>query len=106
TSPKRILVVDDEPLVAFTLLRVLVSRGHTVEMAGDGEQALGLYEAGKYDLVISDFLMPKMDGLELARVIKERSAMQPLILLTAHAEALTSGKDRVSNVDLVVGKPI
>jgi DNA-binding response OmpR family regulator len=98
------LVVEDEPLVAQTLRRVLAVEGHQVEIAGDGEQALAIFEKGDHDLVITDFKLPKMDGLELAKVIKERVPSRPIILITAHAEALR-GLGKVSNVDILLGKP-
>jgi CheY-like chemotaxis protein len=103
--PKRILVVEDELLVAETIRRLLVVGGHTAEIVHDGEQALALFEPGKYDLVITDFRLPNMDGLELAQAIKQRAPVLPIILITAHAEAIGKGMGKVSNVDFLIGKP-
>jgi CheY-like chemotaxis protein len=101
---KRILVVEDESLVAETLRMVLAVDGHKVEVAVDGEQALAMFEAGDHDLIVTDFKLPKMDGLELAQAIKERAPSRPIILITAHAEAvLRTGN--VTNVDSLLGKP-
>jgi CheY-like chemotaxis protein len=103
--PKRILVAEDDPIVAHTLRMALVVDGHSVEMAEDGKQALAQFEAGKHDLVITDFKMATMDGLELAEAIKQRSQSTPVILLTAYNEAITAAGGPVSNVDIVLRKP-
>jgi CheY-like chemotaxis protein len=102
---KRILVVDDEPQVADTIRMVLVMSGHKVEVTESASQALGVYEAGKYDLVISDYSLGKMNGLELARLIKEKCATQPFILITAYAETMALKKEALINVDYLMGKP-
>lgn len=104
-SAKRILVVDDEPQVAETLRMVLTYSGHTVEIAEDGNRALSKFEPGKYDLIITDFALGKMNGLELARVIKSQSATQPIMLITAYAESVAMGQERLANIDFLLGKP-
>lgn len=103
--PKRVLVVDDEPQVADTIRMVLAYGGHTVEIAPDANRALTLFEVGKYDLVITDFALGKMNGLDLARAIKGQSASQPIILITAYAESLSMGENRLANIDFLLGKP-
>src|SRR5258707_14136440 len=102
--PKRILVVEDELLVAETIRRLLVVGGHVAAIVHDGEQALTLFEPGKYDLVITDFRLPNMDGLELAQAIKERAPVLPIILITAHAGEIGKGMGKVSNVDCLISK--
>jgi DNA-binding response OmpR family regulator len=104
-SPKRILVAEDDPLVAHTIRMALVVDGYTVQMAQDGEQALAMFKDGDYDLVITDFRMAKMDGLELAEAIKKLSPAKPIILITAFLEAIKTSMGNVSNVDLLLGKP-
>lgn len=103
--PKRILVVDDEPQVAQTIRMVLAYGGHSVEIADDANRALSLYEDGKYDLIISDFALGKMNGLELARTIKARNPKQPFMLITAYAESVAMGPERLANIDFLLGKP-
>jgi two-component system response regulator TrcR len=103
--PKRILVVDDEPAVAETIRMVLAISGHKVEVAGSAEEALGRFAAGKYDLVVTDLSLPKMDGLDFARAVKEQSPGQPIILITAYAESMGAETKRLANVDFLMGKP-
>ncbi len=76
--------------------------GHTVETTGDPQEALVLFEPGKYDLVITDYSMPTMKGDTLARTIKERAPKQPVVMITAYAEMLPKS---LTGVDYVVAKP-
>jgi CheY-like chemotaxis protein len=103
--PKRILVVDDEPQVADTIRMVLALSGHTVDLADSADRALELYEPGKYDLIISDYSLGKMNGLVMARAIKQRCATQPIILVTAYAESMAMQKDMLTDIDFMLGKP-
>ena len=87
-NARRILVVDDESLVCHTITILLKVDGHTVTTASSGEQALALFEPSKFDLVITDYAMPAMTGVELAAAIKSRAPGQPVVLLTAYADKL------------------
>src|SRR5437588_2619245 len=100
TSSKiRALVVDDESTVRYTVRGILEHLGLDVTEAGDGVEALEKLDAGiDFHLVVSDILMPRMDGLELLKKIKLRPAPQPkVIVMTAHGserhavEAIKSG---------------
>jgi CheY-like chemotaxis protein len=102
---KHILVVDDEPLVAEIVTLLLEWDGHLVDTASSGEEALALFQPGKFDLVITDFLMPTMDGGELAAAIKAQAPIQPVVLLTAFAERFRQ-KHGLCAIDLVIDKPL
>ena len=104
-KPKRILVVDDEPMVVSTLKMLLTADGHQVESANDGSTALEMFDVGKYDLIITDLLQPGITGTELARIIKERSPTQPIILLTGSAQASVLDRSRLEKFHLLVEKP-
>ncbi len=73
----RILVVDDEPLVAGLMAEVLAMEGHEVDMARNGREALEKIAARSYDLIVSDLRMPELDGVGLFREL-ERG--QPTLL--------------------------
>lgn len=77
-----VLVVDDEPGMRFALTEVLRDRGYRVVCASSGMQALGLLTG--VDVVVTDLMMPGMDGLELVSQIAARSPALPVLLLTAH----------------------
>ena len=74
-------------------------------MAADAEEALEKFDAGKFDLVITDLSLPTRDGFELAIAIKERRARQPIILITAYSDTLDSKREGFAKIDFVLGKP-
>jgi len=85
SAPKggRIVVVDDEPSMRKVLSAALKSEGHRVHATDDGGEALELYSGGEWDLVIQDLKMPKMDGLELLRRLKDADPHACVIVITA-----------------------
>jgi len=102
---RRILVVDDEPLVCDAVKMMLNFDGHIVETATNGKDALAIFDREKFDLVITDFEMPAMKGDELASAIKTRSPSQPVVMITAYAEMLHSSGNPLTGVDFVISKP-
>jgi two-component system, OmpR family, response regulator ResD len=91
----RVLVVDDEPMVREVLARYLEQEGFAVDLAEDGEQALAAYEAATPDLVLLDLMLPRIDGLEVFRRMRERQPVA-VIMLTARGEET----DRVVGLEL------
>ncbi|MBX7136646.1 MAG: sigma-54 dependent transcriptional regulator [Oligoflexia bacterium] len=79
---KRVLIVDDEVAIRDSL-RLLLERNFEVNTATDGEAALGVVESFKPDLILLDLLMPKLDGLETLKRLREREEGTPVIMLTA-----------------------
>jgi CheY-like chemotaxis protein len=104
-AKKKILVVDDEPLVCEAVKMLLEFDGHEVVTAGNGNEALVLFDRGGFDLVITDYTMPGMKGDELALALKARSPGQPVIMLTAHAEMIKTIAVPLVGVDQLVSKP-
>ncbi len=80
----RVLVVDDDAAVRYTLREILESDGVEVAEAADGVEALERLDADPFQLVISDLRMPRVDGLELLRKARARSQPPKVILITAH----------------------
>jgi len=81
----KILVSDDELSMRQFLEILLKKEGHRVVCTGDGQEAWARFQAEPFDLVISDIKMPKMDGLELLRKVKEQRPALAVILVTAYA---------------------
>jgi CheY-like chemotaxis protein len=99
---KRILVVDDEPGVRQVLNVLLRGDGHTVVEACNGREACLRFTPGDFDLIITDYSMPEMNGDELARTIKCLVPSQPILMLTAYGgEVRREGNP----VDGVLEKP-
>ncbi len=82
---ERILIVDDDPWILRMVSTLLEKRGYAIFTAGDGEEALGRAEEVRPDLVVTDVMMPKMDGWELVRELRARPhlALVPVLFLTA-----------------------
>jgi DNA-binding NtrC family response regulator len=81
----KILVVDDEKIKRLTLADDLATQGHEVSMAGDGQEALEKLAQGRFDVVVTDLKMPKLDGLELLKRIKQGPlADMEVIMMTAY----------------------
>jgi len=79
----RILVVDDDSGICASLKEILEADGCTVETACDGAEGLRHVEAGEFDLVVTDVVMPNMDGYELYRAIREIRPEVPVLMMTA-----------------------
>ena len=82
---KRILLVDDEPLILKGLKFSLEQDGYETDTAADGEEALAKMRNGGYDIVLLDVMLPKLSGIEVCQNIRETSNV-PLIMLTAKGE--------------------
>jgi len=91
----KVLVVDDEPAVADAVARALRLEGYDVSTAGEGLAALSELERGRPDALVLDVMMPRMDGLEVARELRARGDMLPILMLTAR----DSIGDRVAGLD-------
>jgi len=92
---KKILVVDDEKNIVDIVAYNLIKEGYEVVVARDGEMGLQAFEKEKPDLVLLDIMMPKMDGFEVCRRIREKSQV-PIIMQTARAEEV----DKVLGLEL------
>lgn len=82
---KKILIVDDEPLIVKGLKYSLEQDNYEIESAQDGEEAISKFFAGQYDLILLDVMLPKIDGIEVCQRIRERSNV-PIIMLTAKGD--------------------
>ena len=94
SGARRILVVDDDPMVATTVQRVLRPEGYEVEVALGGAQALEQARAQRPDLVVLDLMMPGIDGLEVCRQLRTEGSL-PILMLTARSGTV----DRVRGLD-------
>ena len=90
-----ILIVEDDQAVAEVVHELLAMAGHSVAEARDGATALRLLETRPADLVILDWMLPGLDGLEVCRRIRARS-MTPILMLTVRAEEV----DRVLGLEV------
>ena len=88
----RILLVDDDPMIRATLPLALGVQGHEAVAAGDGGQALKALRLEAFDLVLTDVLMPDVDGLEVVRAVRQEFPRTPVV-------AMSGGSPRLPGAD-------
>lgn len=91
----KILIVEDEKMLADSLKLLLESKAFEVEVAYDGETGQEYAELGIYDLLILDVMMPKLNGLDLARNVRAKRCSTPILMLTARSEL----EDRIAGLN-------
>lgn len=101
----KILIVEDEKLLADSLRGLLTHKGFDVECVYDGEDGVDYALAGMYDLLILDVMIPKMDGFEVARRVRSRRCGVPILMLTARSELEDRIKGLNSGADYYLTKP-
>jgi two-component system copper resistance phosphate regulon response regulator CusR len=79
----KILMLEDEVKTVTTITKGLLENGYDVEYAHDGEQGLAMIYANHYDLIITDILMPKVDGFEVCQKVRQKNKSVPILILSA-----------------------
>ncbi len=104
----RILVVDDDVVLVKTLKKALSQLGHRVTSESDSQKALEIFSQGPegYDLIITDQVMPRMSGVELAQEILSIRPEIPIILCSGHSEAVSQEQVGAAGISKCVSKPI
>lgn len=95
-NERRVLIVEDDESIALGVKMNLEAEGYTVEVAGDGDRGLSLAQGSEFDLVILDVMLPKMNGFEVVRVLREAGATVPVIMLSARGDE----SDKVMGLEL------
>ena len=108
--PLRVLLVEDNEVNRLVATSMLATDGHRVDVAGDGEQALGACASRRYDAILMDVQMPVMDGIEATRLIRARELADaaprtPIIALTANAMNGDRERCLAAGMDDFVAKP-
>ena len=101
----KILIIEDEKILADSLKTLLEGKGFEVEAVYDGETGKEYAELGIYDLLILDVMMPKMDGYEVARQVRSQRCSTPILMLTAKSEVEDRIKGLNSGADYYLTKP-
>ena len=102
----RLLVVDDEPSARAGLEKLLKQEGYTVTTAEDGAQALARFAETAADVVVTDLKMPRMDGLELLKKLREQDQDVPVIVCTAFGDVSTAVQAMRAGAEDYLTKPI
>ena len=106
TTLRKVLVVDDDPVVGRSFDRVLSKRGYAVVTAGDGAEALRKIAAEEYDVVFTDIRMPGIDGISVAERIRDRQPWLPVVIVSGYATSENEARARAAGVSAVLHKPL
>lgn len=106
TTQARVLVVDDDPVVAKSFDRVLSGKGYAVITARDGPEALEKLAREDYDAVFTDIRMPGMDGLEVAARIKATRPWLPVVIVTGYGSPASEARAKEIGVAGFLHKPL
>ncbi len=103
---RKILVVDDDPVVGKSFNRVLSSKGYVVITAHDGPEALKRLAEGDYDAVFTDIRMPGMDGIEVAERVKAKRPWTPVVIITGYGTEDNEVRAKEAGVAEFIRKPL
>jgi CheY-like chemotaxis protein len=103
---RKVLVVDDDPVVGKSFNRVLSGKGYIVVTADDGYDALQKLQSETYDAVFTDLRMPGMNGLEVAERIKARQPWVPVVIVTGYGSKTSEERARAAGVSDFLHKPL
>jgi CheY-like chemotaxis protein len=106
SSPRRMLVVDDDAMVRQTIASLLRASGHAVTEAEGGAAAIALLDSDAFDLVLTDLGMPEVTGWDVARAVRARRPGLPIVLLTGWGEHGTGEPTLMGLVNRILGKPV
>ncbi|WP_334129562.1 response regulator [Sneathiella sp.] len=101
----RILLAEDDDNLRPFLARSLENAGHEVLAFSDGDEALPALHAAEFDILISDLVMPGMNGIELARHAREKAPDLPVIFITGFSAVAMEALNTVDGVSKVLSKP-
>jgi two-component system alkaline phosphatase synthesis response regulator PhoP len=101
----RILVVEDEPAIAFGLEADLTAEGYAVDVVGDGEAAVRRAREGGFGLILLDVMLPRKDGFEVCRELRRTGVKTPIIMLTARSQEVEKIMGLEWGADDYVTKP-
>jgi len=101
----RILAVEDDPHIRKILGLYLKENGYTVELAGEGREALSKFKRNRFDLLLTDYSMPNMNGDHLAAAIRATDPKIRIALLTGFGSRLPQGAPLRLEVDSIIPKP-
>lgn len=103
---RKILVVDDDPVVRKSFSRVLSNKGYAVITAENAAEAMSKMETADYDVVFTDIKMPGMDGVELAEQVKARHPWTPVVIVTGYGTTKNEARARAAGVSAFLRKPL
>ncbi len=105
SDKNRLLVVDDEESLRTVLCSELVSEGFKVQNAGDGDEAIAILDKEEFDLVLLDIKMPRVNGFDVLKHVKERHPGTKVVMLTGFADLKNAIESKKLGAEDFVSKP-
>ncbi|KPK35417.1 MAG: hypothetical protein AMK70_05370 [Nitrospira bacterium SG8_35_1] len=102
---KKILIIDDEPIIRTSCERTLAPKGYAVTSAASGAEGLALLEKEPFSVVLLDFKMPDMDGMEVLKKIQASSSSAKVIIITGYSNVDTAVRALRSGAYNYIEKP-
>ncbi len=103
---ERLLIVEDEDTLCQSLQRVFIKEGYEVDRAESAESAFKLLEHKKYDLIITDIILPGISGIELLTKYRKQNPSQKVIIITAYASMSTAIESIKAGASDFIVKPL
>jgi CheY-like chemotaxis protein len=105
-APKKVLVVDDDPVIRHSFDRVLAGKGYIVVSAENGQEALNKAAKEEYDAVFTDIRMPGVDGIEVAEQLRARRPWTPVVIITGYGSPENEARAVAAGVKGFLHKPL
>ncbi len=105
-ATKKVLVIDDDPVVGKSFDRVLTAKGYAVITVASGEEALDRLAREDYDVVYTDIKMPGLDGMEVARRVRASRPWLPVVIITGYGTQAHESEARTLGVEAFLHKPL
>ncbi len=106
TRKLHVLIIEDEKAIQEVLSGYLSFLNHTFEIANNGLKGLEKFQKGHFDLIITDYAMPEMNGRQMSEAIKLIAPNKPIILLTGFGDIIVSSNDTIDYIEYVLSKPV
>ena len=103
---KKVLVVDDDPVISKSFNRVLAGKGYVVVSAENGEEALNKIANEQYDAVFTDIRMPGMDGIAVAEKLRAKQPWMPVVIITGYGSLENQARAEAAGVKEFLHKPL
>ena len=101
----KVLLVEDENLIGWSIATALRREGYAVILVESGEEAIKIISSTKFDIVITDLKLPQINGFEVATVVKSQCSSIPVIMISAQSEQTAQGVKVHQAVDRYIEKP-
>jgi two-component system response regulator AtoC len=101
----KVLVVDDEELIRWSLGKFLETAGFTVDIAMNGKEALQRIEEHRYDVIVTDLNMPEVSGMEMLEKISDKGCFSPVIVISSHVSENLMNDSSCNNIFRYIIKP-